>query len=91
CCGSHANGRTSTGTSAWTRGLAADPSAIPYGTYVFVPGYGYASVDDTGGAMRRVWRTKGMIHIDLRMNYHWQARQWGRKVLKVKVYDLKDQ
>lgn len=88
CCGRHANGITSTGTSAWQRGAAADPGAISYGTRIFVPGYGYTTVDDTGGAMRRVWRQNGLIHIDLRMNYHWQARQWGRKVIKVKIYDI---
>lgn len=87
CCGRHANGRTSTGTNAWKRGAATDPGAIPYGARLFVPGYGYTVVDDTGGAMRRVWRSKGMIQIDIRMTYHWQARQWGRKVLKVRVYE----
>lgn len=86
CCGRHANGRTSTGSSAWKRGAAVDPGAIPYGSRIFVPGYGFALVDDTGGAMRRLWRNERMVHVDVRMTYHWQARQWGRKVLQVQVY-----
>ncbi len=89
CCGRHANGTTSTGSSAWSRGVAAAPGAIAYGIRVFVPGYGYALVDDTGGAMRRVWRQGGMLHLDVRMSYHWQARQWGKRLLKIRVYDVK--
>lgn len=87
CCGRHANGRTATGSSAWRRGAAADPAAIPYGTRIFVEGYGYVRIDDTGGRMRRVWRQRGLLQIDIRMTYHWQARQWGRKFMRVRIYD----
>lgn len=87
CCGSHADGRTSTGTSAWLKGAAADPAAVAYGTRIYVEGYGYAVVDDTGGAMRRTYRRSGMIHIDLRMTYHHEARSWGRKTMKIRIYD----
>jgi len=87
CCGRHANGRTSTGTSAWLRGIAADPRIIPYNSRIFVEGYGSSRVDDTGGAMRRSWRRSGMIHVDLRMTYHYQARRWGRKIMKIRIYD----
>ena len=87
CCGSFADGRTSTGASAWRPGLAAAPLALPYGTRVFVPGYGHSVVDDTGGAMRRSWRTRGQIHIDVRMNYHYEARVWGVQYLNVRIYD----
>ncbi len=85
CCGRFADGRTSTGTTAWRPGIAADPSVLPYGTVLEVPGYGTATVDDTGGAMRRHWSRDGIIHIDVRMTYHWQARQWGRREMEIRV------
>jgi 3D (Asp-Asp-Asp) domain-containing protein len=87
CCGRSADGKTSTNTSAWRRGAAAEPTAVPYGTLIYVEGYGYAVVDDTGNAMRRTWRRHGMIHVDLRMTYHYEARQWGYKVMKIRIYD----
>lgn len=87
CCGRSSPGKTSRGKSAWTPGLAADPNAIPYGTRVFIPNYGLYAVDDTGGAMRRSWRRGGKIHIDIRMTYHWEAKKWGRRLLKVRIYE----
>lgn len=87
CCGTQSPGITSTGKSAWTPGLAADPFYLDYGTKVFVPGYGLSVVDDTGGAMRRHWRRDGLLHIDLRMTYHYEARQWGKKYLRIKIYE----
>lgn len=85
CCGRFANGRTSTGTSAWKPGVAADPDILPYGTVVEVPGYGTHMVDDTGIAMRRSWRRRGRLHIDLRFTYHYQARNWGVRYLRVRI------
>ncbi|MHC4871595.1 MAG: hypothetical protein ACYTFY_07105 [Planctomycetota bacterium] len=85
CCGKFANGRTSTRTNAWRQGIASDPSVIPYGTLVSVPGYGSAKVDDTGIAMRRSWKNSNIIHLDIRFQYHWQARRWGTKILKLKI------
>ena len=87
CCGSHSPGITSIGKDAWTPGLAADPAYLNYGTKVFVPGYGHSVIDDTGGAMRRHWRRNGLLHIDVRMTYHYEARQWGKQYLRVKIYD----
>ena len=88
CCG-RMSGKTSTNKNAWKPGVAADPRAIPYNTIIHVPGYDRAdlvAVDDTGGAMRRAWG-QGYVLIDVRMTYHWQARQWGRKELSIKVYE----
>ncbi|MHC4883796.1 MAG: 3D domain-containing protein [Planctomycetota bacterium] len=85
CCGRFANGRTSTRTSAWRPGIAVDPKAIAYGSRIDVPGYGMAIADDTGIAMRRNWQNRGVIHLDLRFTYHWQARRWGTKNLTVTV------
>lgn len=86
CCGARARGRTSLGGSAWLPGIAADPRALPYGTAVYVPGYGEHTVDDTGGAMRESWRNHGRLHLDIRMKTHYEARQWGRRTMKVRVY-----
>lgn len=85
CCGRFANGRTSTRTSAWDRGVAADPSVIPYRSTVEIPGYGTATVDDTGIAMRRSWAYRGRVHLDVRFDYHYQARRWGTRILKIRV------
>ncbi len=87
CCGSLSSGITSIGKNAWSPGLAADPVYLDYGTRVLVPGYGLSIVDDTGGAMRRHWRRDGVLHIDVRMTYHYEARQWGKQYLRVKIYD----
>ncbi len=87
CCGYATPGRTSTGKSAWKPGIAADPRAIPYGTEIYVKGYGRRVVDDTGGAMRHSWRRKGVLHLDIRMTYHYQAVKWGRKMMKVRIYN----
>lgn len=87
CCGSSSQGITSIGKNAWTPGLAADPECLDYGAKVFVPGYGLSVVDDTGGAMRRHWRRNGLLHIDVRMTYHYEARQWGKQYLRVKIYE----
>ncbi|MDP6111884.1 MAG: 3D domain-containing protein [Planctomycetota bacterium] len=87
CCGKSANGVTSTGRNAFRfTGVAADPKAIPYGNFVRIPGVGFRKVDDTGGAMRQSWRKKGVYHLDLRFRSHEEARQWGRKWMKVDVY-----
>ncbi|MDR1533781.1 MAG: 3D domain-containing protein [Planctomycetota bacterium] len=86
CCGSSASGVTSIGKDAWLPGVAADPLYLDYGTRVFVPGYGLSLIDDTGGAMRRHWRRNGLLHLDLRMTYHHEAKQWGRRYLRVKIY-----
>lgn len=88
CCGTQSPGITSTGKSAWKRGLAADPIYLHYGTQVYIPGYGMAEIDDTGGAMRRHWRRDGMLHIDVRMTYHYEARKWGKRYLPVKIYEI---
>ncbi|GHV23862.1 hypothetical protein AGMMS49959_18430 [Planctomycetales bacterium] len=87
CCGSRAHGRTSLGKTAWVPGIAADPRALPYGTRLAVPGYGVSVVDDTGGAMRRHWDRRGEIHVDVRMKWHHEARDWGRKWMKIRIYD----
>lgn len=44
-------GRTRTGKVAGTGIIAVDPSVIPLGTSMYVPGYGIGVAEDTGGAI----------------------------------------
>lgn len=86
-CGPYADGFTSTMTNAWSPwGVAADPTHLPYGALVFIPGVGYREVDDTGSAMRKAWRSKGETHIDLRFQDLKSAVNWGVKHLTVHVF-----
>lgn len=86
CCGRFANGRTSTGRNAWRPdGCGVDPRLIPYGIMIKIPGAGVRRADDTGPAMRRSSR-RGVHHIDIRMVYHWNARQWGKRWRSIKLY-----
>lgn len=52
--------------------ISVDPSVIPLGSKVLIPGYGYAIASDTGGAI------KGNI-IDLYLNSHEECVSWGRQ------------
>ncbi|MCM0647996.1 3D domain-containing protein [Clostridium swellfunianum] len=52
--------------------IAVDPTVIPLGSKVFIPGYGYAIASDTGG------KIKGNI-IDLYMNSVAECITWGRR------------
>ena len=72
-------GVTASGTLARPGTIAADTTLYPYGTIMHIPGYGYARVEDVGGAI------KGQ-HIDLYRPNHWFARQWGVRPKKVKVW-----
>lgn len=87
CCGSQADGKTSTGGNAWIlTGCAVAPKAIPYGTGMKIKGVGWKVADDTGGTIRRVWRRRRIIQIEIRMKYFHQARAWGKKWMDVKLY-----
>lgn len=86
CCKPHADGRTATRKSAWKmNGCATYWKAIPKDWMVDIPGIGRKIVDDTGPAMKRSFQ-RGYYHIDVRMKYHYQARNWGVKWLTVKIY-----
>ncbi len=61
--------------------IAADTRYNPFGTRMYIPGYGYGVVEDRGGAI------KGAKRLDLYYDSHNEALQWGRK--KVKVTFLK--
>lgn len=59
---------------------AVDPSVIPYGTKLYVEGYGTAVANDCGGAV------KGHI-IDLYMRSTKECFQWGRRNKKVYILE----
>jgi 3D (Asp-Asp-Asp) domain-containing protein len=44
-------GITSTGVPVTKGIVAVDPSVIPYGTRMYIPGYGFGEAADTGGAI----------------------------------------
>ena len=70
--------RTATGTTPTpNRTIAVDPKVIPYGTKVYIEGYGTYTAEDCGGAV------KGKI-IDIYMKGYDNCIQFGRR--KAKVY-----
>lgn len=66
------------GTKAKKGTIAADASLFPFGTEMYVPGYGWGVVHDRGRAI------KGH-HIDIFFDDHDDAMKWGRKRLDVVV------
>ena len=74
-------GITATGIRAGYGVAAVDPSIIPLGTRMYIPGYGEAIAADTGGAIR------GYM-IDLCVESYSEAMQFGRR--NVTVYILND-
>lgn len=57
--------------------IAADTKYYPFGTRMYVKGYGHGVVEDRGGAI------KGPNRIDLYFNSHSDALAWGRKKVQV--------
>lgn len=65
------DGITATGTLATAgRTIAVDPSIIPYGTQVYIEGYGWCVAEDCGGAVSG-------NHIDIAVDTHEQAINTG--------------
>ncbi len=60
--------------------IAADTRYYPFGTKMFVPGYGWGIVEDRGSAI------KGPSRIDLYFDSHDDALEWGRRKVKVEIY-----
>lgn len=74
-------GITASGVRARQGTIAADTRYYPFGTVMYVPGYGYGRVEDRGGAI------KGPGKIDLWFPSERAARQWGRrKQVRVTVW-----
>ncbi|MFO7871370.1 MAG: 3D domain-containing protein [Kiritimatiellia bacterium] len=72
-------GITAAGTRARPGTIAADTRKYPFGTIMYIDGYGYGKVEDRGGGI------KGN-HIDLFFRYHNQAVEWGRQTKRVKIW-----
>ena len=78
CCGREGQ-PTASGT--WPeagRTIGVDPELLPYGTEVIINGHTYIA-EDTGGAMQG-------NHIDIFMDSHEEAMQFGRQEQEVFVY-----
>jgi 3D (Asp-Asp-Asp) domain-containing protein len=75
----HLQGSTALGIKTRRGVVAVDPTLIPLGTKLHVPGYGHAIAADVGTAI------KGRI-IDLWMPSHAAARKWGRRTVTITVY-----
>ena len=71
-------GRTATGIQTGPGVVAVDPSVIPLGTRMTIPGYGEAIAADTGGAVH------GNV-IDLWFPSTAQALQWGRRTVTITI------
>jgi 3D (Asp-Asp-Asp) domain-containing protein len=74
------SGVTAIGRPAGYGIVAVDPSVIPLGTHLYIPGYGSALAGDTGGAIRG-------NRIDLGFNSFGAAMRFGRRA--VTVYRLR--
>ncbi len=72
------NSTTATGAAAVRGVVAVDPSVIPLGTKLYIPGYGIASAEDTGGAING-------NRIDLCYNSVNEAFDWGRRTVTVYI------
>lgn len=88
-CGDSADGLTATLHSVETNNfklVAADPTLLPYGSMITVPGYAQGEVVpvlDCGGAI------KGR-RLDLLYPTHEQARKWGRQRVLVTIWEYAD-
>ena len=69
-------GRTATGIPTAPGVVAVDPSVIPLGTRMSIPGYGIGIAADTGGAVQG-------NTIDLWFPTTAQALQWGRRTVTI--------
>jgi len=58
--------------------VSVDPNVIPFGTYLYIEGYGYAVAADKGSAI------KGN-EVDVFFNGESDCSNWGRKTVKVTI------
>jgi 3D (Asp-Asp-Asp) domain-containing protein len=61
--------------------IAVDPDTIPFGSKVFIPGYGWAIADDTGGAIKG-----NRIDLGYGRNEGKAALAYGRQKHQIHVY-----
>ena len=75
----HLPGRTASGLPVGPGVVAVDPTVIPLGTRMFVPGYGAAIAADVGYAVNGAM-------IDLWFATTDAARAWGRRTVTITLY-----
>jgi peptidoglycan DL-endopeptidase CwlO len=73
------NGHTATGAPTGWGIVAVDPSVIPLGTQMTIPGYGSGVAADTGSAVQGAT-------IDLWFPSIAQARAWGRRTVTITLH-----
>ena len=74
-------GQTASGKMARHGTIAADTKHYPFGTVMYIPGYGYGVVEDRGGDI------KGAHRLDLWFATEREAIKWGRqKNIRVTVW-----
>ena len=71
---------TASGTPVRHGVIAVDPSFIPLGSRVYIPGYGEAVAEDIG------WGIKGNI-IDVAFDTHEEALMFGRQELEIYIIE----
>lgn len=59
--------------------IAADTDHYPFGTEIYVPGYGWGVVEDRGSAIQ------GANRLDIYYRSHRTALQWGRKTVETTI------
>jgi len=80
CCGNQSPGITASGyTIRQGDKLVAAPQTFKFGTQIFIPGYGLASVRDRGGAIQG-------SRLDVYFDSHKEALKWGRQNVLVTVF-----
>ena len=72
-------GITASGTKARPGVIAADTKHFPFGTVIYVPGFGYGRVEDKGRAIKE-------DRIDLFFASHGKALKWGKQTKTVTVW-----
>lgn len=71
---------TASGTLVRHGVIAVDPSVIPLGTRVFIPGYGEAVAEDIG------WGIQGNM-IDVAFDTHEEALMFGRQNIEIYILE----
>lgn len=80
CCGNHSDGITASGYKIRPGDkLVAAPRTFQFGTKIFVPEYGLASVKDRGGAIYD-------NRLDVYFSTHEEALEWGRRKCTCLIY-----
>ena len=73
------HGRTATGAPTGYGVVAVDPSVIPFGTRMTIPGYGEGVAADTGGAIQGA-------RIDVWFPTEAEAQAWGRRTITITLH-----